>query len=107
MQHTHTHTHTEHTTLATLTPLQASASSSPALGLSRAGHLYWGAMLVAPEVTSLTTRTGGPGGPALLFCSRRSLMYTVFLAQLCAPGGYAHKELTEASGLGLPSERKQ
>jgi len=63
-------------------------------------------MLVAPEVTSLTTRTGGPGGPALLFCSRRSLMYTVFLAQLCAPGGYAHKELTEASGLGLPSERK-
>ncbi|KAF5832885.1 IKI3 family-domain-containing protein [Dunaliella salina] len=86
---------------------QASASFSPALGLCRAGYLYWGAMLVAPDVTSLTTRTGGPGGPALLFCSRRSLMYTVFLAQLGVPGGYAHKELTEASGLGLPTERKQ
>jgi hypothetical protein len=48
----------------------------PVLGLSRQGNLYWGANLVAPEVTSMVTRSGGPGGPALLFCSRRSLMYT-------------------------------
>ncbi len=83
------------------------AACGPALGLSRQGHLYWGATLVASEVASAVTRTGGPGGPALLFCSRRSLMYTVFLAQLGAPGGYTHRELTEASGAGLPTEQRK
>jgi len=45
---------------------------------------------------------GGPGGPALLYCTRRNLLYTVFLAHLSA---YAHRELTQASADG-PSARR-
>lgn len=84
---------------------QATPPCAPAVGLTRAGQLYWGSALVAPDVTSVAARAGGPGGPALLYCTRRSLMYTVFLSQLAVPGGYAHKELTEAAGGGARKPR--
>lgn len=65
----------------------------PAIGLTTGGQLYWGAALVATEVTSAQIRSGGAGGPALLYTTRKSLMYTVFFSQLSA--GHVHKELLQ------------
>ena len=69
----------------------------PAIGLDTAsGSLYWGSSLIASEVTSCTIRHGGAGGPALLYTTRRSLLYTVFFSQLVS-GSYQHKELTASA----------
>ncbi len=63
------------------TSIDAHRVQAPALGLSTSGQLYWGSRLVAPDVTSFATRSGGAGGPALLYCTRRNLLYTVFFTQ--------------------------
>ncbi|KAG1673002.1 hypothetical protein FOA52_005932 [Chlamydomonas sp. UWO 241] len=79
-----------------LLPRTSSTKQHPLLiGLSESGALFWGASLVAAGVTSFAVRTGGAGGPALLYTTRKSHLYTVFLAQL-ASGSYAHVELTAA-----------
>lgn len=52
------------------------------MGLSAAGDLYWGSHKVASGVTSMSVRAGGAGGPALLFITRTSLLYTVYLTQV-------------------------
>lgn len=49
---------------------------------------------MAGEVTSFAVREAGPGGPALLYTTRKGLMYTVLFAQLPA---YRHRELTAAA----------
>ena len=72
------------------------ASAPPVVGLSASGGLYWGQDLVAAEVTSFAVRAGGAGGPALLYTTRKSLLYTVFFGQLLA-GSYQHKELLASS----------
>jgi elongator complex protein 1 len=64
------------------TALLFATTQAPALGLSSTGALYWGSTQVATEVTSFTVRVGGPGGPALLYCTRRNLLYTVFFTQV-------------------------
>jgi hypothetical protein len=64
-----------------------------AVGLSlKTGKLFWGSSLVATEVTSFAIRTGGAGGPALLYITRKSLLYTVYFGQLLS-GRYQHREL--------------
>ena len=71
----------------------ASLSSRPVVGLSgSSGKLFWGSELIASEVTSFALRSGGAGGPALLYTTRRSLLYTVFFRQLIS-GSYHHREL--------------
>ncbi|GAX74696.1 hypothetical protein CEUSTIGMA_g2144.t1 [Chlamydomonas eustigma] len=83
--------------------LTSSSSSSSkghhavAVGLSlKTGKLYWGSSLVASEVTSFAVRTGGAGGPALLYTTRKSLLYTVYFEQLLS-GSYQHRELLASS----------
>ncbi|KAG2431603.1 hypothetical protein HYH02_013296 [Chlamydomonas schloesseri] len=66
--------------------------AAPLLGLTRGGRLCWGGAVVAPaDVTSFALRAYGPGGPALLYTTRKNLLYTVLLAQL---PGYSHRDLT-------------
>ncbi|KAG2485392.1 hypothetical protein HYH03_015878 [Edaphochlamys debaryana] len=63
----------------------------PLLGLGRGGRLCWGpAVLATSDVTSFAVRSYGPGGPALLYTSRKNLLYTVLMTQLAS---YTHKEL--------------
>ncbi|GIL52022.1 hypothetical protein Vafri_7984, partial [Volvox africanus] len=64
----------------------------PLLGLSRSGMLCWGStVIVAADVTSVAVRARGPGGPALLYTTRKNLLYTVLMSQLFS---YTHRELT-------------
>ncbi|KAG2445393.1 hypothetical protein HXX76_000015 [Chlamydomonas incerta] len=66
--------------------------AAPLLGLTRGGRLCWGAAVVAPaDVTSFALRAYGPGGPALLYTTRKNLLYTVLLTQL---PGHTHRDLT-------------
>jgi hypothetical protein len=58
------------------------AAAAPAVGLSAAGVLYWGNKVVAVDVVSVAVRGGGPGGPALLYITRQSVLYVVMVAQL-------------------------
>jgi elongator complex protein 1 len=58
------------------------AAAAPAVGLSAAGVLYWGDKVVAADVVSVAVRGGGPGGPALLYITRQSVLYVVMIAQL-------------------------
>ncbi|PNG99531.1 hypothetical protein TSOC_014688, partial [Tetrabaena socialis] len=64
----------------------------PLLGLSPAGMLCLGSTVIsAADVTSFAVRAHGPGGPALLFTTRKNLLYTVLLSQLPF---HTHRELT-------------
>ncbi|EFJ51885.1 hypothetical protein VOLCADRAFT_87528, partial [Volvox carteri f. nagariensis] len=64
----------------------------PLVGLSRTGMLCWGSAVIATaDVTSVAVRARGPGGPALLYTTRKNLMYTVLMSQLAS---YTHRELT-------------
>ncbi|GLI58497.1 hypothetical protein VaNZ11_000228 [Volvox africanus] len=81
---------------STPAPLQGAAGSRnkvpPLLGLSRSGMLCWGStVIVAADVTSIAVRARGPGGPALLYTTRKNLLYTVLMSQLSS---YTHRELT-------------
>jgi hypothetical protein len=58
------------------------AAAAPAVGLSAAGVLYWGDKVVAADVVSVAVKGGGPGGPALLYITRQSVLYVVMIAQL-------------------------
>ncbi|KXZ43844.1 hypothetical protein GPECTOR_79g123 [Gonium pectorale] len=65
---------------------------APLLGLSRGGLLAWGSTVISPsDVTSFAVRSYGPGGPALVFTTRKNLLYTVLVSQLLS---YTHRELT-------------
>ena len=54
----------------------------PATGLTAQGLLCLGATVLATDVASAAIRAGGAGGPALLFATRKSLLYVAFLGQL-------------------------
>jgi elongator complex protein 1 len=58
------------------------AAAAPAVGLSASGVLYWGSRAVAADVYSVAVRGGGPGGPALLYVTRQSLLYVLMVGQL-------------------------
>lgn len=58
------------------------AAAAPAVGLSAAGVLYWGSKVAATDVCSVAVRGGGPGGPALLYVTRQSLLYMLMVGQL-------------------------
>jgi hypothetical protein len=58
------------------------AAAAPAVGLSVSGVLYWGSRVVAADVYSVAVRGGGPGGPALLYVTRQSLLYVLMIGQL-------------------------
>lgn len=92
--------------LAAVPSLAANAAAAaPLLGLTPAGQLFWGSVLVASEVTSFVVRAGGgTAGPALLYTTRASLLYTVYFAQLLQ-GSYQHKELLAAEQ--GPEQRQQ
>lgn len=95
----------EQCTSLSFIPLPSSVvASRPIIGLSASsGKLYWGSELVASEVTSFALRSGGAGGPALLYTTRRSLLYTVFFKQLMS-GSYHHRELL-ASNVPKPGSQ--
>lgn len=67
---------------ALLPASQPSTTAPPALGLAAGGQLYWGRQLIAADVTSVAVRKEGPGGPALLYTTRQSMLYAVMLHQL-------------------------
>ncbi|GFR43050.1 hypothetical protein Agub_g4056, partial [Astrephomene gubernaculifera] len=85
----------------TLVRQQGKPEPPPLLGLSRSGCLSWGSAVIAPaDVTSLAVRAYGPGGPALLYTTRKNLLYTVLFSQLST---YTHRDLTsDPSALRLP-----
>ena len=73
----------------TMVPLPPGSGAAAAAGLSAGGTLYVGARALVRGATSLAVREGGAGGPALLYTTRSSLLYTVMLRRL---GAYQHKE---------------
>jgi hypothetical protein len=75
----------------------SSANAPPAVGLSSAGVLCWGGRVVAGDVTSVAMRASGPGGPALLYTTRQSLLYVVMTSQL---GRYTHTLVGGSCSLG-------
>ncbi|GIL71049.1 hypothetical protein Vretimale_4117 [Volvox reticuliferus] len=76
----------------------------PLLGLSPSGMLCWGSTVIAPaDVTSVAVRARGPGGPALLYTTRKNLLYTVLMSQLSS---YTHRELTAGPHSLRPSKRE-
>jgi elongator complex protein 1 len=75
-----------------LIPTSRPQTVPPLLGVSRSGMLSWGSAVIAPaDVTSVVVRARGPGGPMLLYTTRKNLLYTVLMSQLSA---YTHRELT-------------
>jgi hypothetical protein len=62
------------------------------------GRLYWGSALVAPDVTSVAVREGGPGGSALLLTTRSSAMHILFLRQLAASLAQAQQQGADRPG---------
>ncbi|WIA32299.1 hypothetical protein OEZ86_003144 [Tetradesmus obliquus] len=60
----------------------AAAAAAAAAGQGGHGALYWGAKLLANDVTSFVLRGGGPGGPALLYVTRQALLFVVMVGQL-------------------------
>ncbi|KAI8469194.1 MAG: IKI3 family-domain-containing protein [Monoraphidium minutum] len=82
-------------------PPGAAPGGAAAAGLGAGGALYVGQRLVAGGVTSFSLRWGGAGGPAMLYTTRRDLLYTVMLSRL---GAYVHKE-PDAAAAAPPSPR--
>ena len=71
------------------------------IGLSPSGQLFYGSTCLASEVTSFTVRGHGAGGAALLYITRKSLLYTCYQWQLRDSGsGFTHTDRLQPTRAG-------